>query len=53
MMNTRSIMPKAIAFTYMDFRLSSLASFLYFCDIIDRFWVLVSSSGRKNGVNVS
>lgn len=43
--NTRNMVPTAAAFMYIDLRFSNLASFLYFCDIIERFCVFVSSSG--------
>lgn len=45
-MNTKKTIPAAAAFTYIDFRFKYVASFLYFCDSIDRFCVLESSSDK-------
>lgn len=40
-------MKPAAALTYIDFVFKYVASFLYFCDNIDRFCVFVSNSKKQ------
>lgn len=46
--NTITITNPAAAFTYIDFIFKYVASFLYFCDNMERFWAFVSNSVRKS-----
>ena len=41
-------MTPTAAFMYIDFVFRNVASFLYFCDNIDKFCAFVSSSEKKN-----
>jgi len=43
---TKNATRPATAFTYIDLLFRCLASFLYFCDNIDKFWVFESNSAK-------
>lgn len=48
---TRKTTPATAPLTYIDFLFRYVASFLYFCDNMDRFCVFESSSGTEEKTN--